>query len=323
MKKMICIALIISVFMLLFPMCVLGEDEKKEISAAEKTEVKSTLNNTSKSDTFRVLDKNTKTVTEMTADDYIFGVVAAEMPALYEIEALKAQAVAAYTFACYKREQNREKDYDISTDFTTDQSFKTEADAIKGWGEKGNEYAEKIKSALGEVSGQMLVYKNKPILAVYHAISSGQTYSAKEVWGSEIAYLQSVSSAGDKLAENYISTFEFSPDEIKSRLINFLPQDLADKPLLSDIKRLHSGLVDSVKFFGEEIKGSKFREAFELPSCNFEYKSEDGKYIFTCYGYGHGVGMSQKGADYLAKQGYSYQEILSHYYVGAALSKGK
>ncbi len=320
MKKMMFIALTLTLFMLILPIGVLG----KETKALTDVVVKSEKNDVQtiqavKNDTFRVLDKVTGKVTEMSAQSYIFGVVAAEMPALYEVEALKAQAVTAYTFACYKREQNKEKEYDISTDFTTDQSFKTEEQALKDWGEKGSEYAEKIKNAINTVSGEMLTYNGKPILAVYHALSCGQTYSAKEVWGSEIPYLQSVPSAGDKLAENYISVLEFTEEELKTKLSALFPEDTKKQAILGETVSANSGLVKTLELFGKEVAGSEIREKLGLSSSNFKYEKNEDKYLFTSYGYGHGVGMSQKGADYMAKQGYSYKEILKHYYTGVQI----
>lgn len=317
MKKMMCIAAIITSVMLLMPLAVLGKTEEQENIIATLAPI--TKPQPNKTMSFRVLDKESGKITEMSADEYIFGVVAAEMPALYDVEALKAQAVASYTYACYKKDQNGKEDYDITTDFTTDQSFKTETQAIKDWGEKADEYVKKIKEAIKAVSGQTLCYENKPILAVYHAVSSGETYSAKDVWGKEISYLQSVPSEGDKLASNYTAVLEFSEDKISS----IAKEKEDDSPCLSSLKSKSNGLVETVKLYGKEITGSELRSALELPSTNFKFEKKDGKYIFTCLGYGHGVGMSQKGADYLAKQGYTYKQILNHFYKGVKIVEVK
>lgn len=314
MKKMMCITAIITAFMLIMPLAVFGKGEKRESVIATGVIKNETI---TKSDTFKVLDTTTDKISEMSAEDYIFGVVAAEMPALYDTEALKAQAVAAYTYACYKRE-NGNKEYDITTDFATDQSFKTEEEARKGWGENADEYSEKIKKAIKSVNGEMIYYKNKPILAFYHAVSAGDTYSAKDVFGEEIAYLQSAPSNWDKEAYNYKKTIEISEDELSEKLMT-----LADKkentPMLDDLKALNSGLVESIKVYGKKVKGSELRTALGLPSSNFLFEKQDGKYIFNCIGYGHGVGMSQRGADCMAKQGYTYKQILLHYYKGTVV----
>ena len=319
MKKMMYIALIITAIMLLMPLAVLGKgEEKKEIAVETAAPISKP---TTKKDIFRVYDTQNKTINQMSAEDYIFGVVAAEMPALYETEALKAQAVASYTYACYKRNINSKKDYDITTDFTTDQSFKTEEKARADWGEKADEYTKKLKSIINSVKGETICYKNEPILAVYHAVSSGTTYSAKDVWGKEIKYLQSVSSEGDRLADNYTVVLEFSESDLKEKLLPLVSKQKENMALLSNIVTKDNGLVESIKIAGEKVDGSKIRSALNLPSTNFSFEKTQGNYIFTCLGYGHGVGMSQKGADYMAKQGYNYKEILSHYYINTSVKK--
>lgn len=319
MKKMMYIALIITAIMLLMPLAVLGKGEEKIEIAVETAAPISKP--TTKKDIFRVYDTQNKTINEMSAEEYIFGVVAAEMPALYETEALKAQAVASYTYACYKRNINSKKDYDITTDFSTDQSFKTEEKARADWGEKADEYTKKLKSIINSVKGETICYKNEPILAVYHAVSSGTTYSAKDVWGKEIEYLQSVSSEGDRLADNYTVVLEFSESDLKEKLLPLVSKQKENMALLSNIVTKDNGLVESIKIAGEKVDGSKIRSALNLPSTNFSFEKTRGNYIFTCLGHGHGVGMSQKGADYMAKQGYNYKEILSHYYINTSVKK--
>ncbi len=319
MKKMMFVAIIITAFMLLTPLAVLGKNENKEEKIIETGAVISTSN--SDSQAFRVYDKQTQRITEMTVEDYIFGVVAAEMPALYDTEAIKAQAVAAYTYALYKKSQNKEQEYDITTDFATDQSFKTDEKAREDWGEKADEYVNKIKSAVKSVKYEKVCYENKPILAVYHAVSCGVTYSAKDVWGKEIEYLKSVSSEGDKLADNYTAILEFSEEQLNNKTEALISEKKENTAFFSDIQTNESGLVEYVKIYGNKVEGNKIREALELPSANFKFEKQDGRYIFTCLGYGHGVGMSQKGADYMAKQGYSYKEILLHYYKNTVITK--
>lgn len=157
-------------------------------------------------------------LTEISADDYIFGVVAAEMPALYETEALKAQAVAAYTFACVKKAENAGKSYDLTSDPAVDQSFITREKAKEKWGDKADEYSAKIENAVKSVKDYMITCGGTPILAVYHAISSGKTEDCKEVWGKDIPYLKPVSSEGDKLAPSYLSSAEFTAEVLKQKL---------------------------------------------------------------------------------------------------------
>ncbi|MBR2039785.1 MAG: stage II sporulation protein D [Clostridia bacterium] len=319
MKKMMCITAIITAFMLLVPLAVLGEGSDSEVAVTQTAAVVKTEKK--KTDIFKVYNHETKEITEMSADDYIFCVVAAEMPALYNVEAIKAQAVASYTYACYKREENKSKEYDISTDFNTDQSFKTEEKARADWGENAQEYVNKIKNAIKEVSSEKITYKGETILAVYHAVSSGVTYSAEDVWGKKIDYLKSVDSAGDKTAKKYMQTFEFPESELKEKLGSLISKPKDNTPLLGEVKAKENGLVEYVKVYGNKIKGSDIRTALGLASSNFKFEKNDGKYIFTTLGYGHGVGMSQNGANVLANEGKNYKQILKHYYTGTKISK--
>lgn len=320
MKKMMLIAVMISVFIIILPVTLAGKNnynrEKEQTLVSEvgtKTLVK-------EKDLFRVFDKKSNTIILMTAQDYIFGVIAAEMPALYHTEALKAQAVAAYTYACYKRDQNANKKYDITTDYTVDQSYKEKAQAKKDWGSKGDEYTKKIESVIEATTGQILTYNNKPILAVYHAVSSGRTYSAKDVWGTEIKYLQSASCEGDKLANNYICEFEFTTAQLKKKFS--IDKNEEKMKLISNCKTKSGGLVESASVFGNKFSGSEIRNVLNLPSQNFTVTLNKNGCIITTYGYGHGVGMSQNGANYMANQGYSYKKILSHFYRNSKLVEG-
>lgn len=324
MKKIVFLALFISAVMMLLPLAVLGEEldtkDTGRIMTVSKKQPKTEKNGEV---VFRVYDKENDKVIELKAEDYIFGVVAAEMPAAYETEALKAQAVAAFTYACYKKAQNRNKEYDITTDYTVDQSYISLEKAKERWGEKADEYVKKIKDAVDSTKYLVLSYDSAPILAVYHAVSSGKTYSAKEVWGKELLYLQPVLSDGDKLAPNYLSTITFQESELKSKLCAALNIKATDDDLLNNRVSGKSGIVTCVSVFGKEVSGSSLRSALDLPSSNYKFEKDGNTYVFKCYGYGHGVGMSQNGANYMAKQGYTYKEILNHYYTDCKLEKYK
>lgn len=308
--------------MLLFPLAVMGNNSNIGEKIAETSvpqEIQAVnVDAGDFSDSFRVYDKKEDKITELSANEYIFGVVAAEMPALYESEALKAQAVAAYTYACYKRNQNKEKNYDITTDYTVDQSFKSREKALKDWGSKGKDYEAKIDAAVKATLGEYLSFDGKPILAVYHAISSGRTNSAKTIWGKEIAYLKSVPSEGDKLVDNYISKVTLSESQLLKKLENSFEFETSEEEIL-EVEQREGNTVKTLKLYGKTVSGGEIRSALGLASQNFEIKKEDKNYVFTVYGYGHGVGMSQVGADYMAKQGYNYKEILNHYYSGCDL----
>lgn len=165
---------------------------------------------------FKVLKDGT--VLELSAGDYIFGVVAAEMPALYHEEAIKAQAIAAYTFACYRKNSSSGGEYDITADGDTAQCFITRDEAKARWGEKADEYAKKIDACITAVAGELLCFDNQPIFAAYHAISPGKTNPCLDVWGKDIPYLKSVDSSGDIDAEGYQSEAAFTVTEITEKL---------------------------------------------------------------------------------------------------------
>lgn len=320
MKKIIGCSFFILIFLLILPLSVI---KKPKTVAAASTDVSKVLReeNTYSAETFRILDSETDTVTEMPAKEYIFGVLAAEMPALYDVEALKAQAVAAYTFALSRRMENADKDYDITTDFKSDQSFITKEKAREKWGEKADEYCSKLNSVIDEVENLAVTYKGKPILALYHAISSGKTEDCKNVWGKDYPYLKAVASPCDTLSPNYISKETFSAEEVKMKLskeaeLSGEPQDYFGKA-----EYTASNTVKSIKVCGRSMSGAQMRSIFSLRSSSFEIAYNDGEFTFTVYGYGHGVGMSQYGADYMAKQGSDFKEILLHYYSGCRVEK--
>ena len=301
MKKIIGCAFFILAFMFILPLGVMKKPETVKVSAAVTSQVIS-QDGSFRADTLRVLDKESGTVTEMTPEEYIFGVLAAEMPALYDKEALKAQAVAAYTFALNRQTENADKDYDITTDMGTDQSFITEEKAREKWGDKADEYCDKLKGAVKEVENFAVTYDGKPILAVYHAISSGKTEDCENVWGKAYPYLKSVASPGDSLAPDYISKAVFSADDLRDKLSKTIELSGEPQDYFGKTERTASGTVKSIEVCGSDLSGGEIRSALSLKSSDFEVLYKDGEFVFTVYGYGHGVGMSQFGANTMAKQ---------------------
>ncbi len=261
------------------------------------------------------------TVTEYSIDDYVFGVVAAEMPALYHEEALKAQAVAAYTFALYSINNNKSTKYDISSDPNTAQSFITRRQATEKWGEKATEYTKKIDDCIAAAKGQILVYDDKPIFAAYHAISPGRTNTCLDVWGKDLPYLKSVDSFGDKLANGYLSEVTFTAEEIAEKLKTVSNAVGEAQNYFTDFSTSENGYVKSINYCGKKVNGSQISKLLGLRSSNFELGFSDNVFTFKVTGYGHGVGLSQTGADYMANQGSTYEEILLHYYKDAVLQK--
>ena len=216
MKRLYLVSIfILMIAMLFFPLAARGDkngDENLPAMGEPFLEPQS-----SEKKMLRVLRRESGEVEEMSVEDYLFSVVAAEMPALYETEALKAQTVAAYTYAMRKAEAS-DKDYDITDDSSVDQAFTSRDKAREKWGENADTYEEKIRSAVKSVLYETVTYNGKLILAAYHAISSGKTENAADIWGGQYSYLVSVESAGDKLSPNYLSIVTFTEEEFKEKL---------------------------------------------------------------------------------------------------------
>lgn len=262
----------------------------------------------------QVLRTHTGKVEEYSLEDYLFGVVAAEMPMSYEDEALKAQCVAAHTLYEYKKNQGETQ---ISDDSATHQAFITKEVARAKWGEKAGEYEERLTRLVSQVAGEVVLFENAPALTVYHAMSSGRTESAKTAWGEEIPYLVPAESVGDVLAGGYISQKSLSKTEFLQGLS--LSEGVQGEQPLGEITRSGSGTVEKIALFGKEFTGSEIRSVFSLRSANFDVEMGEETVTFTVRGYGHGVGMSQFGANTMASQGSNYKEILQWYYKGCTV----
>lgn len=260
------------------------------------------------------LTEEKKTV-EVSIEEYLLGVVACEMSADAHSEALKAQAVAAYTYAYRKHLQNAAAEYDITTDSSLDQGYLSEAKRSEKWGDQTASKTERVRQAVSAVKNQVIVYKGEPILAAYHAISPGNTETAANVWGTDYPYLQSESSVSDLLAPDYLSEVRKTPEEFKTAMttLGITPTGEVAAYIGASEKSV-AGTVLHITLCGKELTGAAVRDAFSLRSAAFDLKYEDGAFVFSVMGYGHGVGMSQFGADYMAKQGSDYKEILAAYY---------
>lgn len=254
--------------------------------------------------------------------DYLVGAVASEMPASYEKEALKAQAIVCYTYLKWQKENPDSENYDISDSSDKHQGYISEEELKEFWGDKYNSYIEKIRSAVSEVYGEYLSYENETAMAVFHALSPGVTENAENVWGNDIPYLKSISAPGDRLSPDYSSEVKFSKEEMMAiaEKENLSPDEKAEN--LCVIKEsTDSGYVKVIEISGKEYSGTEARTIFSLNSPFFTVQYENDEFTFTVYGKGHGVGMSQYSADYMARQGSDYKEILLHFYEGTEIKK--
>lgn len=277
-----------------------------------------------------VLHSETGEIKTYAMTEYLFGVVAAEISYDAPAEALKAQTVAAYSIACRRKIERAAGNTsrpgpaagaDISDDYHYDQSFLPREQAKEKWGEHYEERAALIDEAVEAAVGYAVLYQGEPADAVYHAISAGKTESAEVVWGAAVPYLVPVESVGDLLAPDYLSTASFSPDEFKTKLTELCALEGEPTEWLGECSYSSSGTVCSAKIAGVSLTGQQLRGAFELRSANFDLSYQDGAFVFTVRGYGHGVGMSQYGAKCMAQQGSSFIEILTWYYPGCTIEK--
>lgn len=313
------IVLVLSLSFLLMPLLAV---EDKTPGTSQVTSSEQGGSDSEKNEVKVYISSEQKTLT-MDCTDYITGVVAGEMPAEYGEEALKAQAVAAYTYLCRKKTENAKEEYDITDDHTIDQAYISKEKRSEKWGDKAPVYEEKIASAVRSVSGKVITYNNELILAAYHAISPGKTETANNIWGKDLPYLQAENSVGDLLAPEYLSEAVFTVADFTERLKKLGatptgdPQTYIGASLKSD-----SGTVLKINLCGKEISGTDIRTAFGLRSAAFElsFNSEKG-FVFAVKGYGHGVGMSQFGANYMAQQGSTYIQIIEAYYRGAKITE--
>lgn len=282
-------------------------------------------------DNLKVLDFTSGQVIELSLRDYVIGAVLAEMPASYHEEALKAQAVAARTYAVRQREKQRISPdpelmgADISNDSTKYQAYFTPEQAKAFYGVGYESYLEKVSAAVDSTGSDVIVYEGEPIVAAFHSTSGGKTESAEAVWGSPVEYLVPVDSSEDEKSPSYLEEKVFTEAELKARLETSLKNAELDGDPESWLKieeRSESGTVVKMTAGGSELSGADFRQIFSLRSANFtvEYSAKGGTFSITTKGSGHGVGMSQYGANAMANGGSDYKEILLHYYNGAKIA---
>lgn len=263
---------------------------------------------------------------------YLRGVVAAEMPASFPQEALRAQAVAARTYTQYKLEAYEQgveipashEGAQLCDDFTHCKAY-VDVDKMKKdlWGDKADEYCAVIDDAVGATDGMVVTYQGEPIAAVFHAASSGKTEAALDVWGSAHPYLVSVESPGEDACPKYQGTISISPKEFASKFWEKHPEaNFNDPPAgwFRDSNRSQSGGIINVSVGGVRVTGNEIRSMLGLNSTNFTLKADDSALVFSTTGYGHGVGMSQYGARELALEGKNFSDILKWYYQGTEIT---
>lgn len=260
---------------------------------------------------------NDETIDE-TLEEYLIGVAAAEISPTYHPEAIKAQIIAAHTYAI-----NR---YGPSGPYPADpsifQAYLTKQQRRQKYQDNFEKYENILKSAVENVANKIVTYENLPIKAAFHSMSAGKTESSANVWGSDVPYLVEADSQFEtslknfqtKISKNIVESFK----KIKQKHPNAtMPKNRQNS--IKIISKTNAQYVKSAQIFGVELSGTQIRAALNLPSASFDVSVENNNFIFTCKGNGHGVGMSQCGANQLASGGKTCEEILKHYYKGVSI----
>lgn len=274
------------------------------------------------------LHEEDKTV-NMSLEEYLVGVVAAEMPASFDLEALKAQAVVARTYVARQLPAlggtgcSDVPGAHVCTNPAHCQAWEEESRSLARWEKKGAvSYLNKIRQAVRETAGLVITHDNLPVDAVYHSTCGGHTEDSENVWSNALPYLRGVPCSYCNDSRWSQTRYTFTSEEFSAAvlpLVSAVPVSSAGAPLLSAAARSTSGRVNSLKVAGKTLSGRDLRSALNLPSTNFSWETDGGKIIFTTRGYGHGVGLCQYGADGMAAAGHNFEQILAYYYTGIQL----
>lgn len=287
--------------------------ESSSGAAAEETEPEGVV--------FRVLSEDSGDILELSASDFVRGSLAAEMPASMERDALIAQGIASCTFARYMAMTYYWREYDFAVDPEGRSMYLTEEQVKDIYGDDFTESWAKLTEAAETAVRYELLYNGEPAMAAYHAISAGKTESALNCWGSEVPYLVSVDSSSDKEVTDYLTTVTVSKadalrmlNDAGAGLTGLYPDQWFEGGRYSEAGYLLEITIGKTDFTGAEL-----RTMFGLRSAAFTVTYTDKTFTFTVRGYGHGVGLSQYGAQAMAKAGSSFEEILEHYFPGTEL----
>ena len=284
-------------------------------------EVETTIYDYQKYKTIKLLHSGSGQIEELPIDEYLYGVVSSEMPANYEAEALKAQAIVARTYTIYQIMNNSGKHpgADICDNSSCCQAWISKDERLSKWApEEAESNWNKIVDAVNSTSGKIITYQNKPINAFFHSNSGGKTESSLNIWGGiDYPYLKSVETAGEEGYTQYSSEAKFTKEELLNKLKEKYEDceiDYSQENCIQILEYTTSGRVKTIKFGNKEIAGTEARTILGLRSTNFTFTISGDEIIFSVIGYGHGVGMSQTGADALAKSGSNCEEIIKHFY---------
>ncbi len=276
--------------------------------------------------TIKLLHTKTGEIEEIALDTYIKGVVAAEMPASYNEEALKAQAVVARTYTIYTimHNNNKHENADLCDSSNCCQAWISKEDRMAKWDEdKREEYLKKIENAVDSTNGKIITYNGEVIDAFFHSNSGGTTETPVNVWGgTNYPYLQSVQTAGEDAYNQYSSQVTISKADFINKIKEKHPDftiDFNDENCIKITEYTESSRVKTIKVGNINMSGVEMRTLIGLKSAKFEITMDENNITFKVTGYGHGVGMSQTGADSMANQGSTYEDIIHHFYTNVEI----
>lgn len=275
---------------------------------------------------YSLYNLETQEMDEFDIISFLVGSAACEMPASYEEEAIKAQMVACHSYYLYCKENGvPDNDMNLSYDQRNMQKYASKERLKEFWGSTFDENYEKFLRCANEVKDIVVRYNGDTALTPYYAVSCGMTQSSEEEWGNKLEYLVPVESPKDALADNFLKITTYSVQEMYDRfMLNFAGLELDmehPEEWIGDINYNQSGYVDTIEIYDSKIRGRDFRKYFQIPSGCFMIFYEDDKFSIASKGYGHGVGLSQFGANQMATDGKSCKEILEHYFPHTDISK--
>lgn len=327
MKKIFLYIIFVIILIIAMPIIFTNQFEKtEEVSSNNAIEEIKEKFDYGKFNKIKLLHSETGRVEELDLDTYLYGVVASEMPADFDIEALKAQAVVARTYTVYQiKNGSKHEGADICDNSTCCQAWISKENRFARWEEnKREEYWNKIVKAVDDTKGKFILYEKEPINALFHSNSGGKTELSINVWGGDFPYFQCVETSGEEAYSSYSSEVEISKDELVQKMITNYPNfniDYSKDDCIKIIELTDSNRVKKIKIGNIELSGIDVRKIFELKSSKFDFQILEKSIKFFCLGYGHGVGLSQCGSDILAKQGKTYDEIIKYYYKNVEISE--
>ncbi len=323
MKKILFYLAFIIILVITMPVVFTNKFKTEEVASNEIADEKFDYG---KYSNIKLLHEQTGEIETLSLDEYLYGVVASEMPATFELEALKAQAVAARTYTIYQiKNGSKHEDCDLCDSSLHCQAWISKENRMARWEENSREeFWNKIVKAVNDTKGKIILYDNQPINALFHSNSGGSTELSLNVWGGDFPYFQVVETSGEEAYTSYNSEVKITKDELVTIMLEKYSNfqiDFTKEDCIKIIENTDSGRVKKMQIGNIEISGVDARNLFNLKSAKFNFEITENEIKFSVLGYGHGVGLSQCGSDVLAKQGKTYEEILKYYYKDVEISE--